>query len=61
MGCGFSSIIAKKVKAIRKLWDLALVPQILAVFVSQWRELLICAAAVVAILIPIIERNGTLP
>jgi hypothetical protein len=60
-GVPCSSIKVKKVKRLSKLWHLALVQRIAEVFVSQWRELLICAAAVVAILILIIERNGNLP
>ena len=60
-GVPSSSIKVKKVKRLSKLWHLALVQQIAEVFASQWRELLICAAAVVAMLILIIERNGSLP
>ena len=45
-------------KYASKLWRLAFVQQVAEAIVSKWRELLICAAAVVAILILIIERNG---
>ena len=45
----------------RKLWRVALVQRVAEVFVSMWRELLIFAAAVLAILILLIERNGGSP
>ena len=45
----------------RKLWRMALVQRVAEVFVSMWRELLIFAAAVLAILILLIERNGGPP
>ena len=41
-----------------KLWRSAFVQQVAEVIVSKWRELLICAAAIVAIVLRIIERNG---
>ena len=48
-------------KVLSKLWRAALVQQVAQVVVSMWRELLIGGAAVVAILILIVERNGSLP
>jgi hypothetical protein len=45
-------------KYASKLWRSALLRQVAEVIVSTWRELLICAAAVVAILLLIVERNG---
>ena len=44
-----------------KLWRSAFVQQIAEVFVSMWRELLICAAAIVAILILMTGGIGNLP
>jgi hypothetical protein len=45
----------------KKLWRVALVQRVVGGFVGMWRELLICAAAVLAILILLIERNGGQP
>jgi len=45
------------VKALNRLWQSALLQQVIEVMVSMWRELLICAAALLAILILIIERG----
>jgi|KBSSwiStaDraftv2_1062776.scaffolds.fasta_scaffold890475_3 hypothetical protein len=49
-----------KVKILSKMWHLALLRQVAEVFVSSWRELLICAATVVAVIL-IMERNGMWP
>ena len=45
-------------KYASKLWRAAFVQQIAEVIASMWRELLICTAAIVAVLMLIIERNG---
>ena len=45
------------VKALNRLWRSALVQQVVEVMVSMWRELVICAGALLAILILIIERG----
>ena len=47
-------------KILSKMWHLALLRQVAEVFVSSWRELLICAATVVAVIL-IMERNGMWP
>ena len=47
-------------KILSKMWRLALLRQVADVFVSSWRELLVCAATVVAVIL-IMERNGMWP
>ena len=41
-----------------RLWRSAFVQQVAEVIVSMWRELLICVAALVSVLMLIIERHG---
>ena len=48
-------------KALSKLWRAALVQQVAQVIISMWGELLIGGAAVVAILILIVDRHWSLP